>query len=191
MRSLISIYNMALARLGGNQFDRLNTPDEENAVATLCRTLYPHVLEMALAHSEWAFARKSARLALKPEQEPDPYAPFRHALPADCIRPVELRDAGEAPVPFAISGRDVLSAVADASLSYVARLDDPSAWPPAFADAVAWGLAAELSTALVNDARRQQAYTQQARQALDYAAAVERNSQKPRRPASPWLASRG
>ena len=190
MQSLVSLYNTALARLGGNQFDRVNTPDEDSATASLCRTLFPHVLDMALAHSPWQFAREVVALGQKPNPEPsalvDHRYPFRFELPRDCVRPIQLQPETE----FVISGQDLLTRVNPAILGYTARLDQPPAWPPNFADGLAWLLASELATAHINDPQRQQFYLTMARAALDNAAAVERNSQRPINNRSPWIGAR-
>ena len=196
MRSTIDVYNTALARLGGNQFNRENSPDGDGTEATLCRTLFPHALDISLAHSEWGFAKRTVALALKADFAPEnPDYPFRYALPADCVRPMRLQREGGGgsvteDIPYEIDGQDIVAAVSPAVLVYVRRASDPATWPPAFADAVAWALASELATALVNDPNRQQFYGEQARRALIHAAAIERNSQRALRKASPWVASR-
>ncbi len=187
MRSTISVYNTALARLGGGQLDRINSPDEEGAAATLCRTLFPHVVELALSAHPWSFAVHRVVLAQKPGtgMEP-PEHPFRYALPADCLLPVRL----ETSTAYTLEGGDLLAGASPAVLMYVARVLDPAIWSAGFADAVAWALAAELATALVNDARRQQFCMEKYTVALFDAAASDANSQNIFVPAGSWLASR-
>lgn len=213
MKSIVDVYNTALGRLGGNQLERMNTPDEEGTVAALCRTFYPHVLDMALAHSEWAFARQAVALALKADESPNPDYPYRYKLPTDCIRPIKITTLGQGQggaswggdcdgyggygsheqgfdYPYIIDGLDVLTTVSPAVLTYVRRVVDPVSWPPLFADAVAYGLAAELATAYVNDTRRQQMFEELMQRKLGEASAVELNSQNRKRKPSPWILSR-
>lgn len=203
MRSVVDVYNTALGRLGGNQFERMNTPEEEGPMAALCRTFYPHVLDMALAYSEWAFARHKVALALKADDTPNPDYPYRYKLPTDCIRPVGVMAQGQGvggwdsccheydfEYPYIIDGLDVLTTVSPAVLTYVRRVADPVSWPPLFADAVAYGLAAELATAYVNDTRRQQMFEELMQRKLGEASAVELNSQNRKRKPSPWILAR-
>lgn len=188
MRSTISVYNTALARLGGGQLDRINAPEEEGATATLCRTLFPHVVELALSAHPWSFALRRVVLAQKTRTGLEPREhPYRYALPADCLLPVSLGDAAQS---HTLEGGDLLTGASPAVLVYVARVLDPALWNAGFADAVAWALAAELATALVNDARRQQFYMEKYTVALHEAAANDANSQNIFMPAGSWLASR-
>ncbi len=190
MQSYVSVCNTALARLGGDQLGRFNSPDEDGAIPTLCRTLFPQTADFALAGFPWSFARKRAFLALTGEG-PAGYV-LRYALPADCLRPIEIVGGGanSAPVPYILEGRDLLTGQAAAQLAYVARLHDPALWPPAFADAVAWGLAVELSTALINDPRRQQWYAERFQRSLADASGADMAMQRPGREECPWLKGR-
>ena len=191
MQSTVAIYNTALARLGGHQLERVNSPDDDGTAATLCRTLFPHAVDMTLASADWSFATRRAALARKVDAGPTDY-PFRYGLPSDCLNPMRLE--GEIkdhfPPAYVIEGVDLLTATESAVLVYVARLRDPALFPPLFADAVAWALAADLSTALVNDARRQQLCMQKYEQALLVAITADRRRQNPQVYTGPWLTSR-
>lgn len=207
MRSKVDIYNIALGRLGGNQFERVNTPEEEGTVATLCHTFYPHALDKALAHSEWSFARKTVVLAPKADDMPNPDYPYRYGIPTDCIRPIYLRGESKGATgrdccqeydyrvpfdyPYIIDGSDLLTTLSPAVLTYVRRVEDPVSWPPMFGDAVAYMLASELATAYVNDPQRQQMFLEMAERRLDEAAAIELNSQRRHRVSFPWVMARG
>lgn len=201
MRSEIDVWNTALGRLGGNQFNRENTVNGDSAQATLCRTFYPHVLDMCLSSSMWGFARKTVHLAMVDGNEPtNPAYPYRFALPSDCVRPVRLLGNGvmtgdfwqsaDETWPFEIVGNNIMTDTETATLVYISRVTDVASWPATFADAVAWALASELATALINDPNRQQMYGDRAKSSLDQAAAVENNSQNKRRIPSAWLMSR-
>lgn len=56
---------------------------------------------------------------------------------------------------MARDGQDIYADTSTANALH-SRTDDPRQWTAAFFSAVAWALAAELSTAVVNDVRRQQ-----------------------------------
>lgn len=191
MQSTVAIYNTALARLGGHQLERVNSPDDDGAVPTLCRTLFPHVVDVALASCPWSFATRRAALAQKPEEGPPRYN-LRYALPADCLCPLRLEGeiADHFPPSYILEGADLLTNVATPILAYVARLRDPALFPPLFADAVAWALAAELSTALVNDVRRQQLCLQKYELALHDARTADARSQHPVKHPGPWIEAR-
>lgn len=191
MQSTITLYNTALARLGGHQLERVNSPDDDGTVPTLCRTLLPHVIDLTLAAHDWSFAMRRVTLAQKPEQGPPGY-PLRYGLPSDCLYPVRLE--GEIkdhfPPRYILEGLDLLTDTAGAVLVYVPRLRDPDRFPPLFADAVTWALAAELSTALINDVRRQQMCMQQYELALHKAMAADRKRQHPKTYPGPWIEAR-
>ena len=203
MQSTVAIYNTALARLGGHQLERVNSPDDDGAVPALCRTLFPHVVDVALASCPWSFAARRVSLARKPDggsgqsgglsqsHSPSGYG-LRYALPADCLYPLRLEgEAGDHFSPaYILEGADLLTNVATPVLVYVARLRDPAYFPPLFADAVAWALAAELSTALVNDARRQQFCLQKYELARNEARTADLSFQHPAKHAGPWIQSR-
>ena len=189
MQSLVSLFNTALARLGGNQLERVNSPDEEGATAALCRNLFSHVADVALSAFPWSFARQRVSLALKG----DGIAayPYRYALPVDCLRPVAVAGAGtDNAATYLIEGQDLLTAVNPAEFLYVARKHDPSVWPAAFADVVAWGLSAELATALINDAGRQRWHAEQFQRSLHEASRQDQSQQRLAETACQWLDSR-
>ena len=112
MQSTVAIYNTALARLGGHQLERVNSPDDDGAAATLCRTLFPHAVDMTLASADWSFATRRAALARKADAGPTDY-PFRYGLPSDCLNPLrlegEIRD--HCPPNYIIEGNDLLTVV--------------------------------------------------------------------------------
>ena len=176
---------------GGHQLERVNAPEDDSTTATLCRTLYPHVVELALSAYEWSFATARANLAQKPDAGA-PGLPYRYGLPADCLHPARLEGSGEdgRPPAYSLEGADLLTALNPAILVYTRQMPDPAAFPPDFADAISWGLAAELSTSLVNDARRQQYYSQKYEAALLEARTADLRRQQRERPVSPWIAAR-
>ena len=192
MQSTIHLFNTALGRLGGEQLPLNVSPQEDGTTGQLCENLFPHVLDLTLAAHEWSFARKRAVLSLLAGTPGNGKYPLVYALPADCVRTVRLEGyAGVNRTPaFITEGRTLLTAAENAVLVYVARITDPLAWPPPFADALAWGLAGELASARINDSQKQQWCLQNYKIALADAVARDQAAQNPRPPASAWNESR-
>jgi|GEM_PF-1791193 hypothetical protein len=209
MYSTIGMYNLALSRLGGNELATLSTTGDTGRLAVLCNTLFPHQRDLALASHAWGFALACKNLALY-GPEPSPAGPqgasvqmeqqgregfaFSYALPPDCIRPVRLLpasgfSAGAAPA-YLVRGKALFSDSSPACLQYVRRMTDPGTWPPAFADVVTWGMAAELCTAYLNDHARQKFCLSMQREALARASAQEASSMRPRRASFEWELAR-
>ncbi len=180
MQSTVQLFNIALARLGGEQLDSRISPQEPDALGRLCQNLFSHVLDISLAAHAWSFARASAALArLAPRDG-------AFALPADCLRPLRLED-GQA---FQIQGQSLVCSCPCPVLVYVRRVTEPKLWPASFADALAWGLAAELASAKNNDNRKQQWAMQNYELSLSRAIARDCAKNSQARPLSPWACAR-
>lgn len=194
MKSTIQLFNTALGRLGGEQIPYNRSPQEQDATGILCENLFPHVLDMVLEAHEWGFATRRVYLAKLPEQQPEnPSYVFRYALPTDCVKPVSLEGyAGVNRTPaYLIESNAILTNKQNAELVYIARVEEPRAWPPSFADALAWAMAGELASARINDSQKQNWCYQNYEIALAKAAARDRAKQNPHRKQSPWLVARG
>ncbi|MDR2123593.1 MAG: hypothetical protein LBP38_01225 [Desulfovibrio sp.] len=194
MQSTVQLFNTALARLGGEQFLPLTSPQEDNALGALCANVFPHVLDLSLQAHAWGFAMRTAVLAPVAGGRAGAGGFLRrYMLPADCVRPVALEPEVCGP-PYAIRGSAegtlLLCDENPAVLAYVTRTPDPKSWPAAFADALAWGLAAELAAARINDAQRQQYYMRMYREVLGEAAAQDMREAGPRPVPSAWNAAR-
>ena len=194
MKSTIQLFNTALGRLGGEQIPYNRSPQEQDATGILCENLFPHVLDMVLEAHEWGFATRRVILAKLPEQQPlNPSYVFRYALPTDCVKPVSLEGyAGVNRTPaYLIESNAILTNKQNAELVYIARVEEPRAWPPSFADALAWAMAGELASARINDSQKQNWCYQNYEIALAKAAARDRAKQNPHIKRSPWLVARG
>ena len=182
--STVGLFNLALAFLGGEQLSSTEAPWEKSALGILCAGNFPRVLDNALEAHPWSFARARAVLA----RVADPGLPPVYALPADCLRPIGLADG----CPYVLEGQNLLADAAPAVLDYIKRVEDPSQWPPAFRTALAWGLAAVLAAARVNDHQKQRLCFQHYHLALSEAMALDQNSQQPAPEPTAWeLARRG
>lgn len=169
MPTVTQLCNLALGRVGhadliGDPFD---TNDHSRA-AIACRNAYPIARDGTLEAGWWPFALGRERLAGLSRTR-DPWA-FAYALPHDCLVPRELlRPQGALPawvatsevlslppIPFALElsagTRVLLTDEPAAELVYTVRVEDPTLFPPLFADALAWRLAADLATTLRGEA---------------------------------------
>ncbi|UQZ90839.1 hypothetical protein C4J81_17140 [Deltaproteobacteria bacterium Smac51] len=185
-RSVVSIYNQALARLGGEQLESVESTWEDSALGRLCNNNFPEILDEALSRHDWSFALKSQALALKGESDRPDYI-YRYGLPTDCLRAVELLSGGT----FVIEGIDILTSTSPPTLLYVTRVEDPRRWPPAFATSLSWALAATLATSKVNDKQMQQYCLQNYEITIADAIARDLNQSLPVYPRSKWVLSRG
>ena len=192
MQSTVMLFNTALARLGGEQLDERISPLETDTLGVLCTNLFKHVLDTTLTAHDWTFALRRVALAEVADAVENTEYPHAYAMPADCIRVVRLDgSAGINRSPAYVIEGDLLRTQEDtASLLYVARVNDPLRWPPTFADALAWGLAAELATAKNNDMRKQQFCAQNYELSLSTAIARDCAAQNPHAALSPWKAAR-
>ena len=195
MRSTTQLYNTAISRLGGDQLPVNQSPQEGNTLGKLCDNLFPHVLDMTLSAHEWGFAVKRVRLAEHGKIE-DPASAYGHAyvLPTDCVRPIRLMgdwfSSAYGGAVYVIEGNLLRTFEPNAVLDYVARVTDPQAWPAPFADALAWGLAAELASAHLNNAQKQNFCYQHYQASLAQAIARDCNNQNKPAPVSRWNAAR-
>lgn len=194
MYSTFTIYNLALSRLGGNELSSISSVGEESRLATLCNTFFPHVRDMALSSHAWGFAMTEADLGLAKESERMEEGQFAHAyqLPVDCLKPIRLMGGGvHHQIPFVVRGRFLCCDEGNARLQYVFRAQDPTVWPAYFADIVVWGLAAELSTAYVNDVSRQKFCLECQKSALERGIIADAVSMQPKKAPCVWDMARG
>lgn len=189
MQSTVALFNTALARLGGEQMNKLISPQETDTLGALCENLFPHVLDLALSAHAWSFAQAKTVLAPVPAEAADALYPYAYALPPDCIRALRV-ESGSRSLAYVIEGTSIKSTSGGASLLYVRRTADPRLWPPAFADALAWAMAQELASAKLNDSRKQQWAMQNYELALERAIARDCAGQNRFRPVSAWQVAR-
>ena len=195
MQSTVHLFNTALARLGGEQLARNISPLEQGATGKICEGVFPHVLDMTLAAHAWSFATRRQILAspvLGAGTKTHPVYPFAFELPTDCVKPLRLEGFAEVHrgPAYVIEGSTIRTDRENATLVYIARIKDPKQWPPLFADALAWALAADLASAINNDQGKQQLCYQAYRAAIADAVAADQNDQNPRPKQSKWSAAR-
>lgn len=154
MASVVQICNMALTRIGQNQF--IDSIDEQSKAAELCALHYELCRDEVLHAFPWPFAE--ARVFLADIGSPAQTWQFRYRYPVDCLEarhtsvPGIEKPRAEQRIPFkvvnAAGGRAILSNQEQAELVYTVRVEDTTYFPPMFVSALAWRLAAELAMGL-------------------------------------------
>lgn len=168
--SQISIWNLALARLGDPA--TVGAPDERSRQAELCRQFYPLARRSVLEMRDWNFNTRvglMAPLTLAPEMAHWRYA---YSFPADALRvfrvgePYSLTGSPDAEgadfevITLQDGGRAVLTDWPEAACKFTIDVTDTAKWSPLFTEALTWYLASQLAGPLIqgetgrNEARR-------------------------------------
>lgn len=152
MASRIQIYNMALGRAGVTR--EVSGPDEDSVEAITCRRYYETVRDTALRDFAWPFARRYHTLNLIQTDPSDEWG-YSYRYPSACIKALYLVTGirnSATPPPWELGhddqGRLIYTDAAKAVLRYVARITNDELFDESHADAIAWGLAAEIAVAL-------------------------------------------
>lgn len=118
---------------------------EDSKEAKTCLAEFDKTRRLVLRLYPWGFATKRTVLAPDPEQPPFEYA-YRHQLPSDFIRVVELYDYdGE----HRVEGFGLLCDADTINLRYVWDIEDLGTADPLFIEAFEWYLAYVISRYLV------------------------------------------
>lgn len=155
MPSVVDVCNLALARLGESATVSSVQPPDGSVQAEHCAIFYPVARDSVLQMHAWGFATRRARLA-RVETETFGWA-YAYALPSDCIAALSVTPAdarsGDRTQPFAREygeqGLQIVTDCSDATLTYIARSEDPNKYPPLFVDALAFRLASDLAGPLL------------------------------------------
>lgn len=152
----VGICNLALGR--AKVATRIESLEESSAEARACRSVYSGARDRLLAAYPWPWVRASQALALL-DVTPTNWA-YAYALPADYLQPLELDNGLRASRPDQRLEYEIVAGEAgpelhtdqpDAVLRYVRASSDPGLWSPAFRDALAWAVAADLALVLAKD----------------------------------------
>lgn len=154
MLSETSICNMALSHLGVG--DAITSLGENSQEANSCRAFFEVARDATLRDFSWPFATKTADLALI-EEDPNDEWSYSYAYPADCLQFKRVlsgsrNDTRQSREPYRIvkNADDyvVYSDVEDAACEYVFRNEDTQHYPPDFAIALSFRLAAYVAPRL-------------------------------------------
>ena len=141
MPSQVDLCNKALRRLGE---DPIFSLDPNSVWGARCLSALPEVIRTVLSLDTWRSVTKRAELAAE-QAVPIGYT-SAYPLPADCLRLAALKQSQYD--DWAIEGNKILTKKAqDVSLQimYVAEVTDPNQYTPTLYEAIALGLAHELS----------------------------------------------
>jgi hypothetical protein len=142
----VSICNLALGWIAGNLIVSL---DDESTEARLCKANFDLVRDAVLEARAWTFATK--RFVLAPSAEEPAFGWTRQfPLPPEVVRVLRCDDAGgSGRLPWAREGTAILADDVDVlHVTAIVRVEDAALWSPAFGNAVAARLAAELAVPL-------------------------------------------
>ena len=154
----VQISNMALGHIGvQQQIASLST--EHSTESNKCSLYYTQAVESVLADYPWPFATKYATLGLVTDNSAlsTPYDwLYEYRYPSDCLfvrRIVTVLGRKDPnPPPFRIGQDDqgllVYTDQEDAVIEYTRRVTDTNLFPPTFAEAVSWRLAAFIAPGL-------------------------------------------
>ena len=173
--SKATICNLALAHIGNTK--GLSNVDTDTTVeANMCRLFYDQCLNDMFESFQWPFARTRADLGLV-ENDPTPNWAYSYRMPSDAGRLIAVGDTdlfvawdwnwagnwnehnlGMIRIPLPLyevvgdsAGKLIYTNIVDAVIYYERRVTTPTLWPVAFANALAWKLAAEIALPLSRD----------------------------------------
>jgi hypothetical protein len=152
MSNVVEICNLALSHLGDSATIASIDPPEGSAQAEHCARFYPIARDSMLEMHPWRFATKRATLAnLSIDSWNWTYA---YAEPNNCIRVLSVLNSTDSSAAMSVdyesqSGNDgeklIYTDAENATALYIARLTDPSRFPPLFVDALSRLLASYLA----------------------------------------------
>lgn len=139
--SKTDICNMALSRIGANLITDFD--GDQTREAQLCRLLYGQARDEVLARIPWRFAEKQADLGAQLLPVPQYGFSYRFQLPPDTIRVIETSLGDDE--PWKVVGDNLYANVTGVKITYTARIENTSLYPPLFTAALANRLAAYLA----------------------------------------------
>jgi hypothetical protein len=182
MSSIVGICNKALVHLGNFEF--IGDLTEASKEAKACKLFFPEARDKVLANFGWPFATRRRDLNLKGTA----FSPwtYSYAYPTDCVAARMIDDGlsirrEDQKIPFTIEddgsgdGRLIFTNQQNAVLIYTARIENPSAYPSLFEDALTWLLAADMAMGLTNKPELERAARERWMIALTSAVAGAKN----------------
>lgn len=180
----IDICNLALSYLGNTR--SITSMSEQSTEAILCNRFFNISRESLLKIFPWNFAVKESALTLSTAGTSNTYT-YVYSYPIDCLRVLKVFSANSGNIindynvcylHEDVDIKSIVCDVVDAQISYIVDIQDSSAMPSEFIDALALTLASRLALPLTSDGRMAQSIQQQAQIAVDTAkklCALERN----------------
>lgn len=157
MPSIVAICNTALSRLGDSATVASIDPPEGSAQAEHCAVFYPIARDTLLEMHEWGFATRRANLALL-SGVPSWNWRFAYAKPSSCVKIISILRPDACSTEESVDYRTetsatgspiILTNLEDATVRYIAQVEDSTKFSPLFTDALAWLLASYLAGPLI------------------------------------------
>lgn len=195
----VAIANLALTKLGDL---RITSLSENTKPAREVNAVYTMLRDKLQRRYVWNFCKARTSLAALSDT-PEFGFDYQYQLPSDCLRvlqvgeffpPPSLADyVGSSSAEYAIEGRRILSNDdGPLYLRYLARVEDPTQFDPAYDDAFAWLIAMNLADALAQaSAAKQQLLAQGFKDAIREAVTANAIENPPEQLADDtWLLAR-
>lgn len=145
MATEVSISNSALVKIGE---PTITSMVQGTKTSNLCQSRFESCRDAVYAKFPWRWLRK--RVILAPEvTTPEFQYTYRFAIPADCIRPVQVTDvSGEQIAECVVEGSTILANVPAIYLIYTGRNTDLTDMPEYMAELIAIYLASDIAYAI-------------------------------------------
>lgn len=196
----VSIANRALSKLGEA---RITDFTDDSKAGRAVNATYTAVRDAELRRHKWRFSITRTQLAASATTPDFGYA-RAFPLPTDCLRVLavgdwtpgvdtdEYRDGHDRAL-YSLEGRSILTDLgAPLNLRYVARIQDPSQFDPAFAEALASRLAYELAEELTGSGSLRDRMLRDYKAAVSEAILANALETAPETfPDDSWIAARG
>ena len=150
----VTIANFALARIRSANF--IEDLGESSTEAQICKIHYELARDLLLGAAAWPFAVR--RAVLNQTGTPPPEWAYSYAIPRDCLRLLRIADnrrrtPADERIAYAIENngaddRVLLTDQQEATLIYVARIENVNLFAADFVEALSWRLAAFIASPL-------------------------------------------
>lgn len=150
MPTKIEIINQALRHLGAQE---LQGTDDDRPEAARASRAWGSALDTLLRRHPWGFAQAWRTLAPVVDAPVFGFA-YAYKLPVECLRLLDVRAEGDISrqqMPHEMVGRTVYTDAAPCYARMVVVQDSPASFPPDFARALSYLLAADLCPSIVRD----------------------------------------
>ena len=176
--STVQIANFALSKTGNDS--TIESLTEDSSEANQCNLWIEHSRKQALAGFNWSFARVTETLATHGDDPTDLWT-YRYIYPVTCVKARFIENpAGKTvdPVPFVVEQSDdgtksILTDTSDAELIYTKDVASPLMYTEYFIELFATILASHIAFALTSRTKLAQLLTEEARQLLIFAPAMD------------------
>lgn len=177
------ICNYALVKIGG---DTINSITESSRNARALNAVWTPVVDEILAEADWPFAIHTKTLALLASAPDRTDYSYQFALPSDppFIRMVDIPDYPE--IAYEIEGANLLVNAEEITIRYIKRITNTALFPPAFVNALACRLAAEIAIEVTDSLQVRGQMLSEYNTALIVAIGEALYQQKPRLPEKLW-----